>query len=160
MGRGNNWTGASWNLRCLSCRAPCSFLWSLYSTVMQEVCTVVLGDYACLSVGNVWTCGRRLQAVSSVCRVGAIASTEVKMRLQEFVLNKKKALAQRNLNHCVPSDPRYWYGWVSQPVSAHALKGTVLYSLSRRSLLYFKFKSVETRLGKSFRFIQIKCVFC
>uniref|UniRef100_A0A672FXF9 Histone deacetylase n=1 Tax=Salarias fasciatus TaxID=181472 RepID=A0A672FXF9_SALFA len=42
--------------------------------------------------------------------VGAVASTEVKMRLQEFVLNKKKALAQRNLNHCLPSDPRYWYG--------------------------------------------------
>lgn len=41
---------------------------------------------------------------------GAVASTEVKMRLQEFVLNKKKALAQRNLNHCLPSDPRYWYG--------------------------------------------------
>ncbi|KAM7380816.1 hypothetical protein PAMP_004089 [Pampus punctatissimus] len=40
----------------------------------------------------------------------AIASTEVKMRLQEFVLNKKKALAQRNLNHCLPSNPRYWYG--------------------------------------------------
>lgn len=41
---------------------------------------------------------------------GAVASTEVKMRLQEFVLNKKKALAQRNLNHCMPNDPRYWYG--------------------------------------------------
>ncbi|KAM9851362.1 histone deacetylase 4-like [Aulostomus maculatus] len=40
----------------------------------------------------------------------AIASTEVKLRLQEFVLNKKKALAQRNLNHCLPGDPRYWYG--------------------------------------------------
>uniref|UniRef100_A0A3B4CAH0 Histone deacetylase n=1 Tax=Pygocentrus nattereri TaxID=42514 RepID=A0A3B4CAH0_PYGNA len=40
----------------------------------------------------------------------AVASTEVKMRLQEFVLNKKKALAQRSLNHCMPSDPRYWYG--------------------------------------------------
>uniref|UniRef100_A0A4W6GBP9 Histone deacetylase n=1 Tax=Lates calcarifer TaxID=8187 RepID=A0A4W6GBP9_LATCA len=40
----------------------------------------------------------------------AVASTEVKMRLQEFVLNKKKALAQRSLNHCLPSDPRYWYG--------------------------------------------------
>ncbi|XP_070694858.1 histone deacetylase 4 isoform X2 [Pempheris klunzingeri] len=40
----------------------------------------------------------------------AVASTEVKMRLQEFVLNKKKALAQRNLNHCLPSDPRLWYG--------------------------------------------------
>ncbi|XP_057707915.1 histone deacetylase 4 isoform X2 [Corythoichthys intestinalis] len=40
----------------------------------------------------------------------AVASTEVKMRLQEFVLNKKKALAQRNLNHCLPNDPRYWYG--------------------------------------------------
>lgn len=42
--------------------------------------------------------------------LGAVASTEVKMRLQEFVLNKKKALAQRNLNHCLPSDPRFWYG--------------------------------------------------
>uniref|UniRef100_A0A671W5W8 Histone deacetylase n=1 Tax=Sparus aurata TaxID=8175 RepID=A0A671W5W8_SPAAU len=40
----------------------------------------------------------------------AVASTEVKMRLQEFVLNKKKALAQRNLNHCLPGDPRFWYG--------------------------------------------------
>ncbi|XP_068428392.1 histone deacetylase 4 isoform X2 [Clinocottus analis] len=40
----------------------------------------------------------------------AVASTEVKMRLQEFVLNKKKALAQRSLNHCLPSDPRFWYG--------------------------------------------------
>ncbi|KAJ8349641.1 hypothetical protein SKAU_G00247710 [Synaphobranchus kaupii] len=40
----------------------------------------------------------------------AVASTEVKMRLQEFVLNKKKALAQRNLNHCMPNDPRFWYG--------------------------------------------------
>ncbi|XP_054908925.1 histone deacetylase 4 isoform X2 [Poeciliopsis prolifica] len=45
----------------------------------------------------------------------AVASTEVKMRLQEFVLNKKKALAQRNLNHCLPSDPRYWYGRVRKP---------------------------------------------
>ncbi|XP_066542561.1 histone deacetylase 4 isoform X2 [Hoplias malabaricus] len=40
----------------------------------------------------------------------AVASTEVKLHLQEFVLNKKKALAQRSLNHCMPSDPRYWYG--------------------------------------------------
>ncbi|XP_028846321.1 histone deacetylase 4 isoform X2 [Denticeps clupeoides] len=40
----------------------------------------------------------------------AVASTEVKMRLQEFVLNKKKALAQRSLNHRMPNDPRYWYG--------------------------------------------------
>ncbi|XP_052462676.1 histone deacetylase 4 isoform X2 [Carassius gibelio] len=38
----------------------------------------------------------------------AVASTEVKMRLQEFVLNKKKALAQRSLNHYLPNDPRYW----------------------------------------------------
>ncbi|XP_051986360.1 histone deacetylase 4-like isoform X3 [Xyrauchen texanus] len=38
----------------------------------------------------------------------AVASTEVKMRLQEFVLNKKKALVQRSLNHCITSDPRYW----------------------------------------------------
>ncbi|XP_051568551.1 histone deacetylase 4-like isoform X3 [Myxocyprinus asiaticus] len=38
----------------------------------------------------------------------AVASTEVKMRLQEFVLNKKKALAQRSLNHCIASNPRYW----------------------------------------------------
>uniref|UniRef100_A0A3Q3VZ43 Histone deacetylase n=1 Tax=Mola mola TaxID=94237 RepID=A0A3Q3VZ43_MOLML len=40
----------------------------------------------------------------------AVASTEVKMRLQEFVLNKKKALAQQNLNRCLPRDLRYWYG--------------------------------------------------
>ncbi|XP_026121658.1 histone deacetylase 4-like isoform X2 [Carassius auratus] len=40
----------------------------------------------------------------------AVASTEVKMRLQEFVLNKKKALAQRSLNHCVSNSPRYWSG--------------------------------------------------
>ncbi|XP_076872085.1 histone deacetylase 4-like isoform X2 [Brachyhypopomus gauderio] len=39
----------------------------------------------------------------------AVASTEVKMRLQEFVLNKKKALAQRSLNHCLSNNPRYWY---------------------------------------------------
>ncbi|XP_068101404.1 histone deacetylase 4 isoform X2 [Hyperolius riggenbachi] len=37
----------------------------------------------------------------------AVASTEVKMKLQEFVLNKK-ALARRNLNHCISSDPRFW----------------------------------------------------
>ncbi|XP_061923597.1 histone deacetylase 4 isoform X3 [Entelurus aequoreus] len=43
-------------------------------------------------------------------RESAVASTEVKMRLQAFVLNKKKALAQRTLNHCLPNDPRYWYG--------------------------------------------------
>lgn len=53
---------------------------------------------------------------------GAVASTEVKMRLQEFVLNKKKALAQRSLNHCLPSDPRYWYGWVSQPAQGWYFK--------------------------------------
>lgn len=53
---GDNWTGASWNLRCVFetiCRARCSFLWSFCMTVMQEVCTVVPGDYALLSVGNV-----------------------------------------------------------------------------------------------------------
>ncbi|EHB08744.1 Histone deacetylase 4, partial [Heterocephalus glaber] len=44
------------------------------------------------------------------CRAGAVASTEVKMKLQEFVLNKKKALAHRNLNQCISSDPRFWYG--------------------------------------------------
>ncbi|XP_043930992.1 histone deacetylase 4 isoform X2 [Protopterus annectens] len=39
----------------------------------------------------------------------AVASTEVKMKLQEFVLNKKKALAHQNLNHCITqSDPRFW----------------------------------------------------
>lgn len=42
--------------------------------------------------------------------LGAVASTEVKMKLQEFVLNKKKALAQRNLNHCISNDPHFWYG--------------------------------------------------
>uniref|UniRef100_A0A674N491 Histone deacetylase n=1 Tax=Takifugu rubripes TaxID=31033 RepID=A0A674N491_TAKRU len=40
----------------------------------------------------------------------AVASTEVKMRLQEFVLNKKKALAQRSLNQGGPhNDAPYWY---------------------------------------------------
>ncbi|XP_027866905.1 histone deacetylase 4-like isoform X2 [Xiphophorus couchianus] len=40
----------------------------------------------------------------------AVASTEVKMRLQEFVLNKKKALAQRSLNQgSLPNDAPYWY---------------------------------------------------
>uniref|UniRef100_A0A673K5N6 Histone deacetylase n=1 Tax=Sinocyclocheilus rhinocerous TaxID=307959 RepID=A0A673K5N6_9TELE len=43
-----------------------------------------------------------------VVKAGAVASTEVKMRLQEFVLNKKKALAQRSLNHCISNNPRYW----------------------------------------------------
>ncbi|KAM4698065.1 histone deacetylase 4 [Rhinophrynus dorsalis] len=38
----------------------------------------------------------------------AVASTEVKMKLQEFVLNKKKALAHRSLNHCMSNDPRFW----------------------------------------------------
>lgn len=43
---------------------------------------------------------------------GAVASTEVKMRLQEFVLNKKKALAQRSLNQGGPhNDTPYWYRW-------------------------------------------------
>uniref|UniRef100_A0A3B4GEZ6 Histone deacetylase n=1 Tax=Pundamilia nyererei TaxID=303518 RepID=A0A3B4GEZ6_9CICH len=40
----------------------------------------------------------------------AVASTEVKMRLQEFVLNKKKALAQRSINQGgLPNDAPYWY---------------------------------------------------
>ncbi|KAG7271259.1 hypothetical protein CRUP_003490, partial [Coryphaenoides rupestris] len=40
----------------------------------------------------------------------AVASTEVKMRLQEFVLNKKKALAQRSVNQGgIPNDAPYWY---------------------------------------------------
>uniref|UniRef100_A0A3P9D2J6 Histone deacetylase n=1 Tax=Maylandia zebra TaxID=106582 RepID=A0A3P9D2J6_9CICH len=40
----------------------------------------------------------------------AVASTEVKMRLQEFVLNKKKALAQRSINQGgLPNDSPYWY---------------------------------------------------
>uniref|UniRef100_A0A669E1F1 histone deacetylase n=1 Tax=Oreochromis niloticus TaxID=8128 RepID=A0A669E1F1_ORENI len=39
---------------------------------------------------------------------GAVASTEVKMRLQEFVLNKKKALAQRSINQGgLPNDAPY-----------------------------------------------------
>lgn len=46
------------------------------------------------------------------CVSGAVASTEVKMRLQEFVLNKKKALAQRSLNQGGPhNDAPYWYRW-------------------------------------------------
>ncbi|XP_069472121.1 histone deacetylase 4 isoform X3 [Ambystoma mexicanum] len=38
----------------------------------------------------------------------AVASTEVKMKLQEFVLNKKKAMAHRNLSHCMSNDPHFW----------------------------------------------------
>ncbi|XP_077088209.1 histone deacetylase 4-like isoform X2 [Siphateles boraxobius] len=45
----------------------------------------------------------------------AVASTEVKMRLQEFVLNKKKALAQRSLNHCISSNTHYWKTQSSPP---------------------------------------------
>ncbi|XP_069019953.1 histone deacetylase 4-like isoform X2 [Embiotoca jacksoni] len=45
----------------------------------------------------------------------AVASTEVKMRLQEFVLNKKKALAQRSLNQGgLPNDAPYWYRSLDQ----------------------------------------------
>uniref|UniRef100_A0A8C1WGH8 Histone deacetylase n=1 Tax=Cyprinus carpio TaxID=7962 RepID=A0A8C1WGH8_CYPCA len=45
---------------------------------------------------------------------GAVASTEVKMRLQEFVLNKKKALAHRSLNHCLPNDPKTQHSSLDQ----------------------------------------------
>lgn len=52
--------------------------------------------------------------------VGAVASTEVKMRLQEFVLNKKKALAQRSLNQGgLPNDAPYWYRWGTVISSIH-----------------------------------------
>lgn len=63
--------------------------------------------WPCPGVGP--PCGRSLQR-PLLSRAGAVASTEVKMKLQEFVLNKKKALAHRSLNHCLSSDPRYWYG--------------------------------------------------
>uniref|UniRef100_A0A452HVT8 Histone deacetylase n=1 Tax=Gopherus agassizii TaxID=38772 RepID=A0A452HVT8_9SAUR len=54
-----------------------------------------------------WTSIRQNATEKEQC---AVASTEVKMKLQEFVLNKKKALAHRNLNHCISNDPRFWYG--------------------------------------------------
>uniref|UniRef100_A0A673KDG1 Histone deacetylase n=1 Tax=Sinocyclocheilus rhinocerous TaxID=307959 RepID=A0A673KDG1_9TELE len=53
---------------------------------------------------------QREQKIHCAQEFRAVASTEVKMRLQEFVLNKKKALAQRSLNHCISNNPRYWYG--------------------------------------------------
>ncbi|KAG7255641.1 hypothetical protein CRUP_025434, partial [Coryphaenoides rupestris] len=61
---------------------------------------------------HVFNGGSRVHVFNGWCPWAqcAVASTEVKMRLQEFVLNKKKALAHRSLNHCLPSDPRYWYG--------------------------------------------------
>lgn len=49
-----------------------------------------------------------------------MASTEVKMRLQEFVLNKKKALAQRSLNQGGPhNDAPYWYRLGTVTASTH-----------------------------------------
>lgn len=53
---------------------------------------------------------------------GAVASTEVKMRLQEFVLNKKKALAQRSLNQGGPhNDAPYWYRWETVSASTYTV---------------------------------------
>lgn len=65
------------------------------------------GDQAFFGGAGAWILGNSC----ALLWTGAVASTEVKMRLQEFVLNKKKALAQRSLNHCISNNPRYWYGW-------------------------------------------------
>lgn len=59
-----------------------------------------------------------------------MASTEVKMRLQEFVLNKKKALAQRSLNQGGPhNDAPYWYRWGTVTASTHTVY-TIMAALS------------------------------
>lgn len=52
----------------------------------------------------------RLQAPSSAvpCPVGAIASTEVKLRLQEFLLSKSKEPTPGGLNHSLPQHPKCW----------------------------------------------------
>lgn len=53
---------------------------------------------------------RRLQTPSSAvpCPVGAIASTEVKLRLQEFLLSKSKEPTPGGLNHSLPQHPKCW----------------------------------------------------
>lgn len=52
----------------------------------------------------------RLQAPSSAapCPAGAIASTEVKLRLQEFLLSKSKEPTPGGLNHSLPQHPKCW----------------------------------------------------
>lgn len=52
----------------------------------------------------------RLQAPGSAvpCPVGAIASTEVKLRLQEFLLSKSKEPTPGGLNHSLPQHPKCW----------------------------------------------------
>lgn len=52
----------------------------------------------------------RLQAPRSAvpCPVGAIASTEVKLRLQEFLLSKSKEPTPGSLNHSLPQHPKCW----------------------------------------------------
>uniref|UniRef100_A0AAQ5XNE6 histone deacetylase n=1 Tax=Amphiprion ocellaris TaxID=80972 RepID=A0AAQ5XNE6_AMPOC len=86
-----------------------AILKDVYSCRRKGIC-VYACVFVCMCIEYKYTHLCLLLSWSLCCCVGAVASTEVKMRLQEFVLNKKKALAQRNLNHCLPSDPRYWYG--------------------------------------------------
>lgn len=52
----------------------------------------------------------RFQAPGSAvpCPVGAIASTEVKLRLQEFLLSKSKEPSPGGLNHSLPQHPKCW----------------------------------------------------
>lgn len=42
------------------------------------------------------------------CPAGAIASTEVKLRLQEFLLSKSKEPTPGGLNHSLPQHPKCW----------------------------------------------------
>lgn len=42
------------------------------------------------------------------CPTGAIASTEVKLRLQEFLLSKSKEPTPGGLNHSLPQHPKCW----------------------------------------------------
>lgn len=58
------------------------------------------------------------------CPTGAIASTEVKLRLQEFLLSKSKEPTPGGLNHSLPQHPKCWYdpwqAWVAEVPSSRA----------------------------------------
>uniref|UniRef100_A0A8K9UKW7 Histone deacetylase n=2 Tax=Oncorhynchus mykiss TaxID=8022 RepID=A0A8K9UKW7_ONCMY len=58
----------------------------------------------------------------------AVASTEVKMRLQEFVLNKKKALAQRILSHTHTHSCPIWSSHTSLDQSSPPQTGMGTYN--------------------------------
>lgn len=57
-------------------------------------------------------CSPRWQSIPPQCHVppaGAIASTEVKLKLQEFLLSKTKEPGPGPPNHSLPQHPKCWY---------------------------------------------------